>query len=191
MRSTVTEEISELREKQIRLEQSTEDIASTVKQLATIQQRQQTELQDLASSISDVSSDVKSLLSSLHSREGRLDLKTFVPVLGLLLAIMAGLGGWFLQPIQTTANSLTIKPIRNARNDQTLVYDPTSGEVTYTNYVKTISTTVASLVAASTVGSGTRAFVTDANTTTFLAIVGGGGANKVPVVSDGTNWIVG
>jgi Collagen triple helix repeat (20 copies) len=92
---------------------------------------------------------------------------------------------------QTTANSLTIKPIRNARNDQTLVYDPTSGEVTYTNYVKTISTTVASLVAASTVGSGTRAFVTDANTTTFLAIVGGGGANKVPVVSDGTNWIVG
>jgi hypothetical protein len=92
---------------------------------------------------------------------------------------------------QTTANSLTIKPIRNARNDQTLVYDPTSGEVTYTNYVKTISTTVASLVAANTVGAGTRAFVTDANTTTFLAIVGGGGANKVPVVSDGTNWIVG
>jgi len=91
----------------------------------------------------------------------------------------------------TTANSLTIKPIRNARNDQTLVYDPTSGEVTYTNYVKTISTTVGALVAANTVGAGTRAFVTDANTTTFLATVGGGGANKVPVVSDGTNWIVG
>ena len=59
------------------------------------------------------------------------------------------------------------------------------------NYVKTISTTVASLANAITSGAGTRAFVTDANTTTFLAIVGGGGANKVPVVSDGTNWLVG
>jgi len=39
--------------------------------------------------------------------------------------------------------------------------------------------------------AGTRAFITDANTTTFNAIVGGGGTNSVPIFSDGTNWRVG
>lgn len=52
------------------------------------------------------------------------------------------------------------------------------------------STTVASLPAASTAGAGARAFVTDATATTFLSTVAGGGANKVPVVSDGTNWLI-
>jgi hypothetical protein len=32
---------------------------------------------------------------------------------------------------------------------------------------------------------------TDANATTFLSTVAGGGANKVPVVSGGTNWLIG
>lgn len=36
-----------------------------------------------------------------------------------------------------------------------------------------------------------RAFVTDANATTFASIVAGGGANKVPVYSDGSNWRIG
>lgn len=53
------------------------------------------------------------------------------------------------------------------------------------------STTVASLPSASTAGAGARSFVTDANATTFHATVAGGGANKVPVVSDGTNWLIG
>ena len=53
------------------------------------------------------------------------------------------------------------------------------------------STTVASLPAAATAGSGARSFVTDATATTFLSTVAGGGANKVPVVSDGTNWLIG
>lgn len=51
--------------------------------------------------------------------------------------------------------------------------------------------TVAGLAAAATAGSGARAFVTDANATTFASIVAGGGANKVPVYSDGTNWRIG
>lgn len=59
------------------------------------------------------------------------------------------------------------------------------------SYVKTASTTVASLPAAATAGAGARHFVTDANATTFLTTVAGGGANKVPVVSDGTNWLIG
>lgn len=57
--------------------------------------------------------------------------------------------------------------------------------------VVTGSTTVASLPSASTAGAGARAFVTDANATTFLSTVAGGGANAVPVVSDGTNWLIG
>lgn len=51
--------------------------------------------------------------------------------------------------------------------------------------------TVATLPAAATAGAGARSFVTDANATTFASIVAGGGANGVPVYSDGTNWRIG
>jgi hypothetical protein len=57
--------------------------------------------------------------------------------------------------------------------------------------VRTNPSTVAGLVAAATVGAGTRAFVTDATVTTFASVVAGGGANGVPVYSDGTNWRIG
>lgn len=51
--------------------------------------------------------------------------------------------------------------------------------------------TVATLPSASTVGAGARAAVTDANATTFNSTVAGGGANFVPVISNGTNWLIG
>ena len=54
-----------------------------------------------------------------------------------------------------------------------------------TNYL------VADLPSAAESGSGTRAFVSDATGPTFGATVVGGGAVKVPVYSDGTNWKVG
>lgn len=60
-----------------------------------------------------------------------------------------------------------------------------------TSFVKTGSTVVGSLPAAATAGAGARMFVTDATATTFLSTVAGGGANKVPVVSDGTSWLIG
>ena len=56
------------------------------------------------------------------------------------------------------------------------------------------SYTVAALPAAATAGAGATAFVTDASTTLTLGIgtaVVGGGANKLPVHSDGTSWIIG
>jgi hypothetical protein len=53
------------------------------------------------------------------------------------------------------------------------------------------ATTVAGLPSASTMGAGARSFVTDANATTFNSTVEGGGANTVPVVSNGTNWLIG
>jgi len=49
--------------------------------------------------------------------------------------------------------------------------------------------TVAQLPAAGV--AGRRAFVTDANATTFASIVAGGGANAVPVYDNGTNWCIG
>jgi hypothetical protein len=51
--------------------------------------------------------------------------------------------------------------------------------------------TVGTLPSAVTSGAGARRFVTDANATTFLSVAAGGGANAVPVVSDGTNWLIG
>lgn len=57
--------------------------------------------------------------------------------------------------------------------------------------VNTGATTVAGLPSAATAGTGARSFVTDATATTYLSTVAGGGANKVPVVSDGTNWLIG
>ena len=51
--------------------------------------------------------------------------------------------------------------------------------------------TVATLPSAVTSGMGARAFVSDANATTFASTVASGGANKVPVYSDGTDWKIG
>jgi hypothetical protein len=50
---------------------------------------------------------------------------------------------------------------------------------------------VAALPSASAVGVGALAFVVDATATTFASTVAGGGSNKVPVYSDGTNWKIG
>ena len=58
------------------------------------------------------------------------------------------------------------------------------------NTVQTTPQTYAQLPTA--VGNaGARAFITDGSSTTFAATVAGGGANKVPVYSDGTVWKVG
>ncbi len=61
-------------------------------------------------------------------------------------------------------------------------------------YYKTTGVAVGSLPSAATVGAGTRGFVTDALTTLALGLgttVANGGSNKVPVYSDGTNWLYG
>jgi hypothetical protein len=92
----------------------------------------------------------------------------------------------------TDAQALTNKDIDSSPIGATT---PASGIFTVvasTTYVKTSSTTVAGLPAAG-IGSGTgsRYFVTDATATTFASVVAGGGANRVPVYSDGTNWLIG
>jgi hypothetical protein len=59
------------------------------------------------------------------------------------------------------------------------------------SFISTTVYTVVTLPSAVTSGVGARSFVSDANATTFASIVAGGGANKVPVYSDGTNWRIG
>lgn len=59
------------------------------------------------------------------------------------------------------------------------------------NFYSAGSTTFDNLPDPSVVGAGARYFITDSNTATFLATAAGGGAFAVPVVSNGTDWLVG
>lgn len=59
------------------------------------------------------------------------------------------------------------------------------------SYVKVATVTVANLPSAATAGAGARATVSDATATTFNSVVAGGGANTVPVFSDGSAWRIG
>jgi hypothetical protein len=65
-----------------------------------------------------------------------------------------------------------------------------AGSLTLSGVVKQTVYTVATLPSAG-FGPGLSAFVSDATVTTFASIVAGGGANNVPVYSDGTNWRIG
>jgi hypothetical protein len=73
----------------------------------------------------------------------------------------------------------------------TMAVKPANSVFEFTGAVKPLVTTVASLPAAATAGAGAKAFVTNATATTFASVVAGGGANGVPVYSDGTNWRIG
>ena len=57
--------------------------------------------------------------------------------------------------------------------------------------IKTTAILFSALPAASAVGAGARAFITDANTLTFGSQVSGNASNNVPVYSNGTDWYVG
>ena len=61
----------------------------------------------------------------------------------------------------------------------------------FVTFVAPLECTVAQLPSPTSVGVGARRFVTDSTSVTFLAVVAGGGSNKVPVVSDGTSWLIG
>lgn len=69
-----------------------------------------------------------------------------------------------------------------------------SGGFGIDNVFRQMATTVGALPSPLTVFAGARHFVTDSNATLAAGlgnIVAGGGANNVPVYSDGTNWRIG
>ena len=72
-----------------------------------------------------------------------------------------------------------------------IVQSGVTSQTTVDDITKNISSIVSALPSASTVGAGAKRFVTDATATTFASTVVGGGANKVPVYSDGTGWKIG
>lgn len=63
-----------------------------------------------------------------------------------------------------------------------------TGTLSATTTVSTGNYTVGTLPAGS---AGMRAYVTDANATTFNSTVAAGGSNKLPVFYNGTNWTIG
>lgn len=67
----------------------------------------------------------------------------------------------------------------------------TANNVISSTTIKTNSTVYSNLPLPGAAGAGSRAFITDSDTVTFLSIVSGGGSNAVPVISNGTDWIVG
>lgn len=69
--------------------------------------------------------------------------------------------------------------------------DPGASNLSVSGVVKTLVTTVAGLPSASTVGAGSRAFVTNALSPVFGSAVIGGGSVNVPVYSTGSAWFVG
>lgn len=79
----------------------------------------------------------------------------------------------------------------NASDVEQFSVSHVAGQVYSIYPVRTVAVTVANLPSASAQGSGARAFVSDANATTFASIVAAGGSNRVPVYSDGTNWRIG
>lgn len=64
-------------------------------------------------------------------------------------------------------------------------------ELPYTKAKIVYSAAGTPIVSAATAGVGARAFVSDATANTFGTAYTSGGANKVPVWSDGTGWFIG
>lgn len=93
-------------------------------------------------------------------------------------AKVANTAGGYLE-LEITSNSTSLPKINF------------SNYLTFSGPIKSTPTTVGSLMSASIAGVGAKSFVTDATATTFASIVAGGGANAVPVYSDGTNWRIG
>ena len=73
----------------------------------------------------------------------------------------------------------------------TFMFNGTKWYETTNDLLTSPSRTFATLPAANSVPVGTRLFITDSNTATFGNAAAGGGANAVPVFTDGTAWKVG
>lgn len=125
-------------------------------------------------------SPIAQTLATQGSRSG-----TDSNVGGGALTIQSGIGTG-----TGTSSTLSLKSpvaVASGTGAQTLV----TGLVINVGTAVLTSYIVANLPTAASAGAGATAFVTDASTTLVLGLGGpvtGGGANKVPVFSDGTNW---
>jgi hypothetical protein len=82
--------------------------------------------------------------------------------------------------------------VQGSETVQTTTQDIANLSASYNGTViNTVATLVSSLPTAIIAGIGARAFVTDANSSTFGTSAVGGGGNAVPVYSDGVDWFIG
>jgi hypothetical protein len=86
---------------------------------------------------------------------------------------------------------ITIEDGVNVNGEISATGNITGGNILTDGVIKTTTKTFATLPAAATIGAGARSFISDANTATFGSQVTSGGANAVPVWTNGTNWYVG
>jgi len=92
--------------------------------------------------------------------------------------------------VSYTANS-TVAIANTSGTALSVTGNITGGNILTGGILRTTAIVVASLPTAAGAAAGARSFVTDATAATFGTIVAGGGANAVPVWSDGTNWKIG
>lgn len=131
----------------------------------------------------DSATPVNQIISTQGSRAG-----TDSNVSGGNLTILSGLGTGNSTPSSLILQSPLIGSSGTAAQVATTGLTIINGSAKLTSY------TVSGLPSASVCGAGAKAFVTDSNATMTAGIgatVAGGGSNKVPVYSDGTNWIIG
>lgn len=106
--------------------------------------------------------------------------------------------------LETNAGNARVKPFGNlelsttgtgstvliSTADSTITLTPGNGVVQANGGVRQPGQLFTNLPSAAG-RTGERRFCSDSNTATFNAVVAGGGSNKVPVFSDGTDWRVG
>lgn len=102
------------------------------------------------------------------------------------------------QPNITSVGNLTTLTVIGNSNTGNIYTSGLSGNITGANVISAntfIGTTqVSNIVSYANIPittAGARVIINNGNTTTFRAIVGGGGSNIVPIFYDGTNWRVG
>lgn len=92
-------------------------------------------------------------------------------------------------PATTSASSSTVGALTIGNGTAATNVAIGGGHVVAGGVVRTGAYTVATLPSAATYPGG-MTYVTDANATTRLSTVAGGGANRIMVYSDGTNWLI-
>lgn len=131
----------------------------------------------------NAASPINQTIATQGSRAG-----TDTNIGGANLTIQSGTGTGTGTPSTLLLKSPVATTTGTGAQTQTTGLTINVGTAVLTNYL------VANLPAAATAGAGATAFVTDATNTIIVGLgltVVGGGSNKVPVYSDGTNWIVG
>jgi len=99
-------EISGLRERQVRLEQLGEDTKRGLGELGQA-------VTSLTRGFSRLASDIREVATTAKSREGRIDMRTLVPVLVVAMSIASAVGSYFITPLQTK-----IELMQQFNNDQ-------------------------------------------------------------------------